>query len=92
MIWGLSPDKDSGIFQAFQTPIVEGKLDLNVRPSLITILFQGNESIVAKTTVTVPSDGGPIEATSTIETVPYWTRSRRKTGLLTARALYQALP
>lgn len=82
MIWAVSPDKDSGLFQAFQNPVVEGKLDLNVCPSLITILFQGNESIVAKTTVTVPSDGGPIEATSTIETVPYWTRSRRKSGLL----------
>ncbi|XP_059969399.1 rac GTPase-activating protein 1 isoform X1 [Mesoplodon densirostris] len=43
---------------------------------------QGNESIVAKTTVTVPNDGGPIEAVSTIETVPCWTRSRRKTGTL----------
>uniref|UniRef100_A0A8B9QYK4 Rac GTPase-activating protein 1 n=1 Tax=Anas platyrhynchos TaxID=8839 RepID=A0A8B9QYK4_ANAPL len=32
---------------------------------------QGNESIVAKTTVMVPSDGGPIEAISTIQTVPY---------------------
>ena len=32
------------------------------------------------TTVTVPSNGGPIEAVSTIEAVPYWTRSRRKTG------------
>ncbi|KAK2118139.1 Rac GTPase-activating protein 1 [Saguinus oedipus] len=43
---------------------------------------QGNESIVAKTTVTVPNDGGPIEAVSTIETVPCWTRSQRKTGTL----------
>ncbi|RXM91576.1 Rac GTPase-activating protein 1 [Acipenser ruthenus] len=43
---------------------------------------RGNESIVTKTTVTVPSDGGPIEAVSTIETVPYWTRSRRKTANL----------
>ncbi|XP_058869485.1 rac GTPase-activating protein 1 [Acipenser ruthenus] len=43
---------------------------------------KGNESIVTKTTVTVPSDGGPIEAVSTIETVPYWTRSRRKTANL----------
>uniref|UniRef100_A0A8C7FYI7 Rac GTPase activating protein 1 n=1 Tax=Oncorhynchus kisutch TaxID=8019 RepID=A0A8C7FYI7_ONCKI len=41
---------------------------------------KGNESLVAKTTVTVPADGGPIEAVSTIEAVPYWTRSRRKTG------------
>uniref|UniRef100_A0A673WPG3 Rac GTPase-activating protein 1 n=1 Tax=Salmo trutta TaxID=8032 RepID=A0A673WPG3_SALTR len=40
----------------------------------------GNESLVAKTTVTVPANGGPIEAVSTIESVPYWTRSRRKTG------------
>ncbi|CDQ65692.1 unnamed protein product [Oncorhynchus mykiss] len=41
---------------------------------------KGNESLVAKTTVTVPADGGPIEAVSTIEAVPYWSRSRRKTG------------
>uniref|UniRef100_A0A672MR49 Rac GTPase-activating protein 1 n=1 Tax=Sinocyclocheilus grahami TaxID=75366 RepID=A0A672MR49_SINGR len=40
----------------------------------------GNESLVAKTTVTVPADGGPIEAVTTVEAVPYWTRSRRKTG------------
>uniref|UniRef100_A0A8B9R252 Rac GTPase-activating protein 1 n=1 Tax=Anas platyrhynchos TaxID=8839 RepID=A0A8B9R252_ANAPL len=41
---------------------------------------QGNESIVAKTTVMVPSDGGPIEAISTIQTVPYSLRSQRKSG------------
>uniref|UniRef100_A0A673WYY8 Rac GTPase-activating protein 1 n=1 Tax=Salmo trutta TaxID=8032 RepID=A0A673WYY8_SALTR len=41
---------------------------------------KGNESLVAKTTVTVPADGGPIKAVSTIEAVPCWTRSRRKTG------------
>uniref|UniRef100_A0AAY5KFG5 Rac GTPase-activating protein 1 n=1 Tax=Esox lucius TaxID=8010 RepID=A0AAY5KFG5_ESOLU len=41
---------------------------------------RGNESLVAKTTLTVPADGGAIEAVSTIEAVPYWTRSRRKTG------------
>lgn len=41
---------------------------------------QGNETLVTKTTVTVPVNGGPVEAFSTIETVPYWTRSRRKTG------------
>lgn len=62
--------------------VFQNTLDSNVHPSLITTLFQGNDSIVAKTTVTVPNDGGPIEAVSTIETVPYWTRSRRKTGLL----------
>ncbi|XP_035164783.1 rac GTPase-activating protein 1 isoform X2 [Oxyura jamaicensis] len=43
---------------------------------------QGNESIVAKTTVTVPSGGGPIEAISTIQTVPYSLRSQRKSGPL----------
>ncbi|XP_051947611.1 rac GTPase-activating protein 1-like isoform X2 [Xyrauchen texanus] len=42
---------------------------------------KGNESLVAKTTVTVPTNGGPIEAVTTVEAVPYWTRSRRKTGL-----------
>lgn len=35
---------------------------------------------MTKTTVTVPANGGPVEAVSTIESVPYWTRSRRKTG------------
>lgn len=47
-----------------------------------TVCFslQGNESIVAKTTVMVPSDGGPIEAISTIQTVPYGLNSRRKSG------------
>ncbi|KAA0707286.1 Rac GTPase-activating protein 1 [Triplophysa tibetana] len=43
---------------------------------------KGNESLVAKTTVTVPSDGGPIEAVTTVEAVPYWTRSRRKTAAM----------
>ncbi|XP_071388394.1 rac GTPase-activating protein 1 [Centroberyx affinis] len=43
---------------------------------------RGNESIVAKTTVTVPADGGPVEAISTIESAPYWTRSRRKTAAM----------
>uniref|UniRef100_A0A667XQ52 Rac GTPase-activating protein 1 n=1 Tax=Myripristis murdjan TaxID=586833 RepID=A0A667XQ52_9TELE len=42
--------------------------------------FQMNESVVAKTTITVPVNGGPVEAVSTIETVPYWTRSKRKSG------------
>ncbi|XP_036617857.1 rac GTPase-activating protein 1 isoform X2 [Trichosurus vulpecula] len=50
--------------------------------SIASTVDQGNESIVAKTTVTVPNDGGPIEAISTIETVPCWTRSQRKTGTL----------
>ncbi|XP_042367445.1 rac GTPase-activating protein 1-like [Plectropomus leopardus] len=33
--------------------------------------------IVAKTTITVPVNGGAVEAVSTIATVPYWTRSRK---------------
>nr|XP_020473425.1 rac GTPase-activating protein 1 [Monopterus albus]XP_020473426.1 rac GTPase-activating protein 1 [Monopterus albus] len=43
---------------------------------------RGNETVVTKTTVTVPANGGPVEAVSTIETVPYWTRSRRKTAAM----------
>ncbi|KAM6981708.1 rac GTPase-activating protein 1 isoform 2-T2 [Tautogolabrus adspersus] len=43
---------------------------------------RGNEALVTKTTVTVPPNGGPVEAISTIETVPYWTRSRRKTAVM----------
>nr|XP_019960288.1 PREDICTED: rac GTPase-activating protein 1 [Paralichthys olivaceus] len=43
---------------------------------------RANETLVTKTTVTVPIDGGPVEAISTIETVPYWTRSRRKTAAM----------
>ncbi|NXE58096.1 RGAP1 protein, partial [Casuarius casuarius] len=50
--------------------------------SIGSTVDQGNESIVAKTTLTVPSDGGPIEAISTIQTVPYSLRSQRKTGTL----------
>ncbi|KAK2516437.1 Racgap1, partial [Columba guinea] len=48
--------------------------------SISSTVDQGNESIVAKTTVMVPSDGGPIEAISTIQTVPYGLNSRRKSG------------
>ncbi|XP_034393167.1 rac GTPase-activating protein 1 [Cyclopterus lumpus] len=46
------------------------------------ILERGNETLVTKTTVTVPANGGPVEAISTIESVPYWTRSRRKTAAM----------
>ncbi|XP_021073009.1 rac GTPase-activating protein 1 isoform X1 [Mus pahari] len=52
--------------------------------SIGSTVDQANESIVAKTTVTVPSDGGPIEAVSTIETLPSWPRSRGKSGPLQA--------
>ncbi|KAL2090992.1 hypothetical protein ACEWY4_013255 [Coilia grayii] len=37
-----------------------------------------NDSIVAKTTVTVPADGGPIQAVSTIQAVPYRSHGNRK--------------
>ncbi|NXQ99426.1 RGAP1 protein, partial [Sagittarius serpentarius] len=50
--------------------------------SIGSTVDQGNESIVAKTTLMVPNDGGPIEAISTIQTVPYSLRSRRKSGPL----------
>uniref|UniRef100_A0A8C6MCX1 Rac GTPase-activating protein 1 n=1 Tax=Nothobranchius furzeri TaxID=105023 RepID=A0A8C6MCX1_NOTFU len=40
---------------------------------------RGNEALGTKTTVTVAANGGPVDSFS-IETVPYWTRSRRKTG------------
>ncbi|XP_061908500.1 rac GTPase-activating protein 1 [Entelurus aequoreus] len=41
-----------------------------------------NEGLITTTTVTVPAGGGPVEAVSTIETVPYWTRSRRQTAAM----------
>lgn len=40
-------------------------------------MIQINESIVAKTKISVPVNGGAVEAVSTVETVPYWTRSRK---------------
>ncbi|KAG8452721.1 hypothetical protein GDO86_004494 [Hymenochirus boettgeri] len=43
---------------------------------------QANESIIAKTTVTVPNNGGPIEAISTIEAVPYYNTRSRRTAVL----------
>ncbi|XP_077429526.1 rac GTPase-activating protein 1-like [Vanacampus margaritifer] len=39
-----------------------------------------NDSIVAKTTITLPVNGGAVEAVSTIETVPYPTRHRKKSA------------
>lgn len=41
---------------------------------------QAHDSIVAKATVAVPSDDGPMEAVSTIGSLPSWTRSERKLG------------
>ncbi|XP_019942518.2 rac GTPase-activating protein 1-like isoform X2 [Paralichthys olivaceus] len=51
---------------------------LKKRRSTGRISDRMNESIVAKTTITVPVNGGTVETVSTIETVPYWTRSRKK--------------
>uniref|UniRef100_A0A8C7G509 Rac GTPase-activating protein 1 n=1 Tax=Oncorhynchus kisutch TaxID=8019 RepID=A0A8C7G509_ONCKI len=49
-----------------------------------------NDSIVTKTTITVPVNGGPVEAVSTIKTVPgYWIRSR--TGEMTLASLDTSL-
>uniref|UniRef100_A0A4W6BXX5 Rac GTPase-activating protein 1 n=1 Tax=Lates calcarifer TaxID=8187 RepID=A0A4W6BXX5_LATCA len=48
--------------------------------NIFLYMIQMNESIVAKTTITVPVNGGAVEAVSTIETVPYWTRSRKRSG------------
>uniref|UniRef100_A0A1A8QQK1 Rac GTPase-activating protein 1 n=1 Tax=Nothobranchius rachovii TaxID=451742 RepID=A0A1A8QQK1_9TELE len=42
---------------------------------------RGNEALGTKTTVTVAANGGPVDSFS-IETVPYWTRSRRKTAAM----------
>ncbi|NXA27709.1 RGAP1 protein, partial [Ibidorhyncha struthersii] len=50
--------------------------------SISSTVDQGNESIVAKTTVMVPNDGGPIEAISTIQTVPYSLKRQGKSGPL----------
>ncbi|KFW06632.1 Rac GTPase-activating protein 1 [Fulmarus glacialis] len=55
--------------------------------SIGSTVDQGNESIVAKTTLMVPNDGGPIEAISTIQTVPYSLRSRRKRFVLVLKQL-----
>lgn len=79
--WGLKVLAETQEFFSCSQTLFSGGEVRFILPSLLP-LFQGNESIVAKTTVTVPNDGGPIEAVSTIETVPYWTRSRRKTGPL----------
>uniref|UniRef100_A0A8C5H0J2 Rac GTPase-activating protein 1 n=1 Tax=Gouania willdenowi TaxID=441366 RepID=A0A8C5H0J2_GOUWI len=51
-----------------------------LKQSCTLIISLTNESLVTTTTVTVPANGGPVEAVSTIESIPYWTRSRRKTG------------
>uniref|UniRef100_A0AAQ5X2A5 Rac GTPase-activating protein 1 n=1 Tax=Amphiprion ocellaris TaxID=80972 RepID=A0AAQ5X2A5_AMPOC len=64
--------------------LVNGHISLKVSMMILGNRFCNslrgimNESIVAKTTITVPVNGGAVEAVSTIETVPYWTRSRKK--------------
>ncbi|NXG08277.1 RGAP1 protein, partial [Sakesphorus luctuosus] len=63
---------------------IEGPPGQKKSRSISNTADQANESIVAKTTVMVPNDGGPIEAISTIQTVPCPRRSRRKSGPLQA--------
>uniref|UniRef100_A0A8C8CT68 Rac GTPase-activating protein 1 n=1 Tax=Oncorhynchus tshawytscha TaxID=74940 RepID=A0A8C8CT68_ONCTS len=56
----------------------------------VYVLLQINDSIVTKTTITVPVNGGPVEAVSTIKTVPgYWIRTR--TGEMTLASLDTSL-
>ncbi|KAJ7317868.1 hypothetical protein JRQ81_004030 [Phrynocephalus forsythii] len=50
--------------------------------SIGTTADQGNESIIARTTLTIPNDGGPIEAISTLETVPCYAGSQINTATL----------
>uniref|UniRef100_A0A8C2WKP4 Rac GTPase-activating protein 1 n=1 Tax=Cyclopterus lumpus TaxID=8103 RepID=A0A8C2WKP4_CYCLU len=49
-----------------------------------------NESIVAKTTITIPGNGGAVEAVSTIQTLPYWTD--RQSGLEAPSTTVSASP
>ncbi|KAG9353507.1 hypothetical protein JZ751_018162 [Albula glossodonta] len=55
----------------------------NVKKSRSTALTteKEDESILAKTTVVMAANGDPVKAVSTIETIPYWTRSRRRAAL-----------
>ncbi|XP_019721380.1 rac GTPase-activating protein 1 [Hippocampus comes] len=63
---------------------VDGPAGVSKRTRSTAVTQEGvNESLVTTTTtVTVPVDGGPVEAVATIETIPYWTRSRRKTAAM----------
>uniref|UniRef100_A0A8C8A2L4 Rac GTPase-activating protein 1 n=1 Tax=Oryzias sinensis TaxID=183150 RepID=A0A8C8A2L4_9TELE len=75
----ISYDKsdDSLVSSSFFSPLPGIKVRMLHSPFVLNL---ANETLVTTTTVTVPANGGPVEAVSTIETVPYWTRSRRKTG------------
>lgn len=70
----IKRNKMSIFFSPKPAPFVEKWLNI------FLCMIQINDSIVAKTTITVPVNGGAVEAVSTIETVPYWTRSRKKSG------------
>uniref|UniRef100_A0A3P9H7L6 Rac GTPase-activating protein 1 n=1 Tax=Oryzias latipes TaxID=8090 RepID=A0A3P9H7L6_ORYLA len=90
-----SPFKDVSSFQRSSRNQVDGP-PLSAKRSRSTgrTAERANETLVTTTTVTVPANGGPVEAVSTIETVPYWTRSRRKTGKIVSLTLHyiQAQP
>ncbi|KAM9829775.1 rac GTPase-activating protein 1 [Syngnathus typhle] len=60
---------------------VDGPAGVSKRTRSTAVVHEGaNESLVTTTKVTVPVNGGPVEAVATIETIPYWTRSRRNTA------------
>ncbi|XP_077368898.1 rac GTPase-activating protein 1 [Festucalex cinctus] len=62
---------------------VEGPSGVSKRTRSAAVMQEGaTESLVTTTTVTVPVDGGPVEAVATIETIPYCTRSKTKTANL----------
>uniref|UniRef100_H2ML86 Rac GTPase-activating protein 1 n=1 Tax=Oryzias latipes TaxID=8090 RepID=H2ML86_ORYLA len=83
----ISYDKsdDSLVSSSFSSPLSGIKVRMLHSPF-------ANETLVTTTTVTVPANGGPVEAVSTIETVPYWTRSRRKTGKIVSFTLHYIEP
>uniref|UniRef100_A0A672YAQ4 Rac GTPase-activating protein 1 n=1 Tax=Sphaeramia orbicularis TaxID=375764 RepID=A0A672YAQ4_9TELE len=52
---------------------------LRKRQKRVSLLLDSSLRSMAKTTITVPVNGGAVEAVSTIETVPYWTRNTTTT-------------
>uniref|UniRef100_A0A3P9KML6 Rac GTPase-activating protein 1 n=1 Tax=Oryzias latipes TaxID=8090 RepID=A0A3P9KML6_ORYLA len=77
----ISYDKsdDSLVSSSFSSPLSGIKVRMLHSPLVLNLAsclsIFANETLVTTTTVTVPANGGPVEAVSTIETVPYWTRT-----------------
>ncbi|XP_077410729.1 rac GTPase-activating protein 1 [Vanacampus margaritifer] len=62
---------------------VDGPSGVSKRTRSTAVMQEGaSESLVTTTTVTVPAHGGPVEAVSIIETIPYCTRSKTRTANL----------